>query len=35
LKSSEKGRGATMVDGKMIDEVHYKRARALLELTKK
>ncbi len=35
LKSSEKGKGATMVDGKMIDEVHYKRARALLELTKK
>ena len=35
LKSSKKGKGATMVDGKMIDEVHYKRARALLELTKK
>ena len=34
LKSSKKGKGATMVDGKMIDEVHYKRARALLELTK-
>ncbi len=34
LKSSEKGRGATIVDEKMIDEVHYKRARALLELTK-
>ena len=26
------GRGATTVDGKMIDEVHYKRALAVLEL---
>jgi len=32
-KSSKKGRGATTVDGKMIDEVHYKQAKALLELT--
>lgn len=30
--SSKEGRGATVVDGKMIDEVHYKRAKALLEL---
>lgn len=34
LESTKKGRGATVVDGKMIDEVHYKRAKALLELTK-
>jgi citrate lyase subunit beta/citryl-CoA lyase len=33
LKSFKKGKGATVVDGKMIDEVHYKRAKALLELT--
>lgn len=32
-KSAKKGRGATTVDGKMIDEVHYKQAKALLELT--
>lgn len=32
IKSSKKGKGATVVDGKMIDEVHYKRAKALLEL---
>ncbi|KAG2474311.1 MAG: Malyl-CoA thioesterase protein [Nitrosopumilales archaeon] len=32
LKSSKKGKGATVVEGKMIDEVHYKRAKALLEL---
>ena len=28
----KKGKGATVVDGKMIDEVHYKRAKALLEI---
>ena len=33
-KSSKKGKGATVVDGKMIDEVHYKRAKALLEIPK-
>ena len=33
-KSSKKGKGATVVDGKMIDEVHYKRAKALLEISK-
>jgi len=32
LKSAKKGRGATVVEGKMVDEVHYKQARALLEL---
>ncbi|MFB5597588.1 MAG: HpcH/HpaI aldolase/citrate lyase family protein [Nitrosopumilaceae archaeon] len=31
-KSTKKGKGATTVDGKMIDEVHYKQAKALLEL---
>ncbi len=30
--SAGMGRGATTIDGKMIDEVHYKRAIALLEL---
>jgi len=34
LKFSKKGKGATVIDGKMIDEVHYKRAKALLELIK-
>lgn len=31
LRSAEGGRGATAVEGKMIDEVHYKQARAVLE----
>ena len=31
-KSTKKGKGATTVDGKMIDEVHYKREKSLLEL---
>jgi len=35
LKSTKKGKGATTVDGKMIDEVHFKQAQALLELEKK
>ena len=35
LKSSKKGKGATTVEGKMIDEVHYKQAKAVLELAKK
>ncbi len=30
--STKEGRGATVIDDKMIDEVHYKRAKALLEL---
>jgi citrate lyase subunit beta/citryl-CoA lyase len=34
LESTKRGRGATVVDGKMIDEVHYKRAKALLDLAK-
>lgn len=31
LESVESGRGAITVDGKMIDEVHFKQARALLD----
>jgi len=34
-QSSQKGKGATVIENKMIDEVHYKRAKALLELIKK
>jgi citrate lyase subunit beta/citryl-CoA lyase len=34
IESTKKGKGATVVDGKMIDEVHYKRAKALLEVVK-
>jgi citrate lyase subunit beta/citryl-CoA lyase len=34
MASTKKGKGATVVDGKMIDEVHYKRAKALLDLAK-
>lgn len=34
LASTKRGRGATVVEGKMIDEVHYKRAQALLDLAK-
>ena len=34
LESTKKGTGATTVDGKMIDEVHFKQARAILELVK-
>jgi len=30
-KAKQKKKGATKVDGKMIDEVHFKRAKALLE----
>jgi citrate lyase subunit beta/citryl-CoA lyase len=32
--AKEKKKGATKVEGKMIDEVHYKRAKKLLESTK-
>jgi citrate lyase subunit beta/citryl-CoA lyase len=35
FESTKKGKGATVVDGKMIDEVHYKRAQALLDIAKK
>ena len=31
-ESTKKGKGAISVDGKMIDEVHYKRAKSLLEI---
>ena len=31
-ESTKKGKGATVVEGKMIDEVHYKQAKALLEI---
>jgi len=34
LESTKKGTGATTIDGKMIDEVHFKQAKALLELVK-
>ena len=32
LKSAGEGRGATEVEGRMVDEVHYKQAKALLDL---
>jgi len=31
IKSTKKNKGATKVEGKMIDEVHFKRAKALLD----
>ena len=34
VESTKKGKGATTIDGKMIDEVHYKQAKALLDITK-
>lgn len=34
LTSTKKGTGATTVDGKMIDEVHFKQAKAILNLIK-
>lgn len=34
LASTKKGKGATTVDGKMIDEVHFKQAKAILDLVK-
>jgi citrate lyase subunit beta/citryl-CoA lyase len=34
LKSAKKGKGATTVEGKMIDEVHFKQAEAILKITK-
>ena len=34
LKSTKKGKGATTIDGKMIDEVHFKQAKAILEIIK-
>lgn len=34
LESTKKGKGATTIDGKMIDEVHFKQAKTLLETIK-
>ena len=34
LEATKTGRGATVIEGKMIDEVHYKRAKALLQVAK-
>ena len=34
LESIKNGKGATTVEGKMIDEVHFKQAEAILKLTK-
>lgn len=34
LESTKKGKGATTIDGKMIDEVHFNQAKALLEIIK-
>ncbi|MCH1607313.1 MAG: CoA ester lyase [Nitrosopumilus sp.] len=34
VESTKKGKGATTIDGKMIDEVHYKQAKALLDIIK-
>lgn len=34
IESAKKKKGATMVEGKMVDEVHFKRAKALLDSVK-
>jgi citrate lyase subunit beta / citryl-CoA lyase len=34
VASAKKNRGATVVEGKMVDEVHFKRAKALLDSVK-
>lgn len=34
LESIKKGKGATTVEGKMIDEVHFKQAEAILKIAK-
>ena len=34
LESVKKGKGATTVEGKMIDEVHFKQAEDILKITK-
>ncbi|MBS3926014.1 MAG: CoA ester lyase [Nitrosarchaeum sp.] len=34
LESTKKGKGATTIDGKMIDEVHFKQAKTVLEIVK-
>jgi len=35
LEATKTGHGATVIEGKMIDEVHYKRAKALLQVAKR
>ena len=35
LKSVKTGKGATTIDGKMIDEVHFKQAEAIIKIAKK
>lgn len=35
LESTKTGRGATVIEGKMIDEVHYKQAKSLLQVAKR
>jgi citrate lyase subunit beta/citryl-CoA lyase len=34
IESTKKNKGATLVEGKMIDEVHFKRAKTLLDSVK-
>ncbi len=34
LKSVKAGKGATTIDGKMIDEVHFKQAETIIKITK-
>ena len=34
MKSVKKGKGATSIEGKMIDEVHFKQAEAILKIVK-
>ena len=34
LKSVKTGKGATTIDGKMIDEVHFKQAEAIIKIAK-
>ena len=34
MMSVRAGKGATTVDGRMVDEVHFKQAKALLEVAK-
>ena len=34
LKSVKTGKGATTIDGKMIDEVHFKQAEMIIKITK-
>jgi citrate lyase subunit beta/citryl-CoA lyase len=35
LEATKSGRGAIVIEGKMIDEVHYKQAKALLQAAKR